>query len=284
MPDESIDFGDKYRQAMKCHSMGVAMYEPTFASKMKPGSCGYLNKLGNWQPMFDLSDEDTLKAAGITAPERAIAMPVMDISTPKPLHGNATRSKEHKVELEPPLAAATGVPVTCSVWWDFTSKYGFGTVLACPSGLRKEGYFESADWAGWAKENAAAIIKYRPKIKEHNLWIITTTYTTKEAWINVWGDSESTVSIGFSAGVEGIAKVAPSVAFSKSASGSNWRTIPAPGTAKEDVVVFFHGVQMQFSRIPFGMASLHEVRGESHVVQDPESEEKLYLKIETAGF
>ena len=281
----TLDFAGEYREAMKCHSMGTSMYEPSFVSVMQPGSCGYLDKLGCWQPMFSLSDANALQTAGIVMPEKAIPMPAIHIGTPKPLHANTTKSTEHHFELEPPLAAATGVPATCSMWWDFTSRYGLGAVLACPSGLRKEGYFEGPDWARWARDNASAIIKHRPKVKDHNIWIITTIYATKEAWINVWGDKENVVSIGFSAGVEGIAKVAPSVEFSKSSSGSNWRTIPARGTSKEDVVVFFHGVEMEFTRIKFGTAGLREVRGKAQVVQDPEDKEAWYeVGVKTVGF
>lgn len=96
------------------------------------------------------------------------------------------------------------------------------------------------------------------------MWLVTTVYATKEAWINVWGDKDNVVSIGFSAGVEGVAKLALSVVFAESSSGSNWRTLPAvvcpmlqlecsswlililQGAIPEDVVVFFHGVQMRY--------------------------------------
>lgn len=277
----TLNFAEQYRETMKCHSMGNAMYEPGFVSVVQPGSCGYLDKLGNWQPVFNLSDTASLQAAGISVPNKAIREPAKDIGAPEPFRGNMTKSREHQVDLEPPLAAATGVPVTCSVWWDFTSKYGFGAVLACPSGLRKEGYFEGPDWVRWAKDNADALIKHRPQVKDHSLWVITTTYATTEAWINVWGGTSNVASIGFSAGVQGIVNAAPSVAFSKSGSGSSWRTIPAHGTSKEDVVVFFHGVEIKYSRI----RGFHEVRGKADVVQDPEDEDTWYeVGFETVGF
>jgi hypothetical protein len=135
------------------------------------------------------------------------------------------RADHHEFSVDPPLEAA-GIPASCSFWWEFEAKTDFGAVLICPHPLQKDGFYESPEWEKWAKRNARAIIKAKPQVKTHPLWIITTTYTTKQALINVWEDKDNKVSIGFSVGVDGIVDLSPSVSFARSSSGSNWRRIP----------------------------------------------------------
>lgn len=105
----------------------------------------------------------------------------------------------------------------------------FGAVLACPFKLQKEGFYEDRSWVSWAKGNARTIIRARPEVKQQGLWLVTTVDSTREALINVWGDKSNVVSIGFSAGMTGVAQVAPFVECTKSTSGSNWRRVPSNG-------------------------------------------------------
>lgn len=223
-----MGFAKSYRAAMECHDMGSALYEPPFASEIRPGTCGYLDKLGTWQPLFDLTDGMALQLAGMTEPEntgKRMPEKMVETGPDKPLLAQRMRSVQHDFSVDPPLEAA-GIPASCSMWWEFEAMADFGAVLICPHPLRKEGFYESTDWEDWARQNARAIIKHKKQVKEHPLWIVTTTYTTKQALINVWEDKDNKVSIGFSVGIDGIADLSPSVAFARSSSGSNWRRLP----------------------------------------------------------
>lgn len=49
-----------YRQMMRNHPFGYALYKPVRQSSMKPGTCGYFNDSGFWTKLFDLNDSFSL--------------------------------------------------------------------------------------------------------------------------------------------------------------------------------------------------------------------------------
>ena len=53
-----------YADEMANHSLGRSLYHPVWSSFIKPGSCGYFNDLGNWNPIADLSDAKKLEQDG----------------------------------------------------------------------------------------------------------------------------------------------------------------------------------------------------------------------------
>jgi hypothetical protein len=246
-----MGLSEQYQATMETHDMGTAMYQPTFASEMRPGTCGFLDDKGNWVPLFDLTDSLTLQLSGMTAPEgTAKSMPAKEIETgpDKPLVGMRMSSTRHEFSVEPPLAA-TGIPASCSFWWEFEAKTDIGAVLICPFPLSKQGYYESGDWEDWAKENARAIVKKYKSVKSHPMWIVTTTYTTKQALIDAWEGKDNTSSIGFSVGVEDIVDLSPSVAFERSSKGSNWRKFP-PTVCCESCLLHYSRAANQLERAP----------------------------------
>lgn len=63
----------------------------------------------------------------------------------------------------------------------------------------------------WFKENQRLFPEIRSAVREHGVWLVTTTYTTKEIALNVWQDKDKVVKLGFSAGIDGIVNLEPSI-------------------------------------------------------------------------
>jgi hypothetical protein len=53
-----------YAEQMKNNPYGIALYHPESNIVIRPGMCGYLNNLGRWNPVVDLTDEEELRAGG----------------------------------------------------------------------------------------------------------------------------------------------------------------------------------------------------------------------------
>lgn len=64
------------------------------------------------------------------------------------------------------------------------------------------------------KENARTILE-----KYH---IVTTTYSSKETFINVWTEKENKAAVGFKAGVTGVGEIGPSTEFYLADAASSW--------------------------------------------------------------
>ncbi|TVY67330.1 Ankyrin repeat domain-containing protein 17 [Fusarium oxysporum f. sp. cubense] len=63
----------------------------------------------------------------------------------------------------------------------------------------------------WFKENQRLFPEIRSAVREYGVWLVTTTYTTKEIALNVWQDKDKVVKLGFSAGIDGIVNLEPSI-------------------------------------------------------------------------
>lgn len=62
-----------YRESMRNHPYGYALYEPESSNILKPGVCGYLTDNGQWTPLVgnnlrvDLGDAESLRLNGLTS-------------------------------------------------------------------------------------------------------------------------------------------------------------------------------------------------------------------------
>ena len=53
---------------MKHHPYGYALFHPVSNKVLKPGSVGFLDELGFWNPIANLEDPDSLSRQGPTPP------------------------------------------------------------------------------------------------------------------------------------------------------------------------------------------------------------------------
>ena len=54
-----------YSRLLSNHGYGYAPYEPISTEVIKPGSCGYINNEGAWNPIITLNDTVSLEKHGI---------------------------------------------------------------------------------------------------------------------------------------------------------------------------------------------------------------------------
>jgi|SRR5271155_4429483 len=65
-----------YNKHMRQHHHGYALYKPVSSDLMRPGSCGYFDDSGSWNPILDLSDPQSLQKHGLTPPKELTPAPV----------------------------------------------------------------------------------------------------------------------------------------------------------------------------------------------------------------
>jgi hypothetical protein len=54
-----------YNKQMQQHHYGYALYKPVSSGLMQPGSCGYFDGSGSWNPILDLGDTQSLQKHGV---------------------------------------------------------------------------------------------------------------------------------------------------------------------------------------------------------------------------
>jgi hypothetical protein len=59
-------------------------------------------------------------------------------------------------------------------------------------------------------------------VKEHGFYVVTSTYSANDVWVNAWESKENHVTIGFKANVVGAGEIAPSGEFYRAESASGW--------------------------------------------------------------
>jgi hypothetical protein len=66
------DLAKVYAENMAHHPYGYALYKPVLSSTLKPGSCGYFDTQGNWQPLVDLTSPNSLQKYGLSSPKEEL--------------------------------------------------------------------------------------------------------------------------------------------------------------------------------------------------------------------
>lgn len=154
----------RYAEAMQDHSYGHGLYTPEPMEILKPGSCGYLDDRGRWQPViYDITDQASLKAKGFKAPSGLARIPSRTHTWGPKKSTSVSCTKPAITAGVSALPAA--IPVGASIVLDFQTSSNFGAVLHCPQTVVEEGYFHRNPFLDWAKSNAAAILSSQPEVK-----------------------------------------------------------------------------------------------------------------------
>lgn len=198
----SSDNRDRYRNAMKDHGFGYALYEPEQFDRIKPGTLGYFDANRMWHNLLDLTDAPSLRAANLTPfvePHRRVP----DKRRWGPLTSNHV--SERNVQLGAGVDGTSfGLPASVSIVTEYSTKGGFGAVLMCDDDVVVEGYDVRGPIERWIRENRLAFAKI-PDLKEHGVVCSTWTYSSENVHLNVWEDSEIKVVVGVAADVQGLA-------------------------------------------------------------------------------
>ena len=67
------NLSSNYANQMKHHPYGYALFHPVSNRILKPGSVGYLDELGFWNPIANLEDPESLSRHGLTSPSAPLS-------------------------------------------------------------------------------------------------------------------------------------------------------------------------------------------------------------------
>lgn len=90
------------------------------------------------------------------------------------------------------------------------------------SPITKRGFFHERLFADWVYQNTIQLTKTHSELLEHDLWIVTTTFSTKHCAHIVWSDHSKRVRIGFGAKVAGVGGMGPAGTFFEEENDDAW--------------------------------------------------------------
>lgn len=226
---------DRYRNAMREHGFGYALYEPQRSQDLRPGMLGYFDNDRQWHPLLDLTDAAAV-AAHDCKPFKAPTLRRPDSRRWDPI--KSTGMFENDVTLDAGFDATSfGLPVTTKIMTEYTSKSDFGAVLVCNGDVVVEGYDVRKPFERWMVENKDALAKI-PELREHGIVCATWTYSSRDISLNVTHNANTVVRVGCTAGAGGIANASAGGSWLRGRSGGLWSE-----WADGQRAVFFTGVK-----------------------------------------
>jgi hypothetical protein len=217
-----------YANFMKNHPFGTALYTPQPYGLFHPGSVGYFDSNGSWNPIVDLSSPEDLAELGYTpVAERLKRAPSEKSIQWGPKISSKTKAQKLGLKAAVSAAVATAIPADIGAWYRFTAQEGGGAVLLTKAPLRHEKYYYESPFKGWLRDNATLLLEKRKEILEYGLWIVTSTWSTEECAINVWSEAEHGVGVGFKSSAVGFGEVAPSGDWYEDGQDGGWLKVKA---------------------------------------------------------
>lgn len=265
-----------YRDSMRRHRFGYALYEPVPFSRLRPGILGYLDDYQRWHPILDLADAKAVQAAGYP-PVGYLQPSDPDVRRFGPL--TSTGTARNGIELEADLgAAALGLPINVSGVFNYSTSGSFGAVLMCDSDVVSEGFDFRDPFLVWLKQNAKALFAKYPDVKKHGICAVTWTYSSTDIHINTWEGADNSLTVGFKLGAAGVMNVGPETTWSRGHSTSGWSA-----WTDQKRVVFFTGVKIGTGI--FGLKEQHEKgwRGEESFMVEGDDEDDYRVDVELFG-
>jgi hypothetical protein len=230
---------DRYRDSMAIHGFGYALYEPELFERLRPGTLGYFDDDRRWHPVLHLTDAAAVSALGCT-PFTPPHLRAPDTRRWDPL--SSTGVKERRLTLEAGVdGTGFGLPANVSFATEYSTTTDFGAVLVCEGDVVMEGYDVRGPFEQWVRDNKMALAKV-PELRAHGVVCSTLTYSSERVSLTVWQDAKNTVTVGCTAGAQGVANAAAGGTWLRGRSGSSWTE-----WADEKRVVFFTGVKCKYS-------------------------------------
>ncbi|KAK3377718.1 hypothetical protein B0H63DRAFT_524993 [Podospora didyma] len=227
-----------YRDSMRRHRFGYALYEPVPFERLRPGMLGHLDEYQRWHPILDLTDATAVEAAGYTA-VGYLQSNGPDTRRWGPLAASDVSASS--VELEAGAGAAVlGLPVDLGGALSFSTAGGAGAVLMCDDDVVSEGFDFRDPFLVWLKQNARLLFAKYPDLKKHGVCVATWTYSSEDIHISVWESGEHSVAVGFNVGVPGTGEAGPRTSWFRGHASSGWSAWTG-----QKRVVFFTGVKVR---------------------------------------
>ena len=228
-----------YRDSMRTHGLGYAMYEPAPFKDLQPGRIGYLDEYQRWHTILDLTDTERLQHEGYL-PTSSLQKSDHDIRSWGPRESSNVSRTDIKFETEAGSLVAA-LPVDCDFKFQYSTSTDFGAVLMCDDKVVAEGFDHRQPFLDWIKTNAKAILQRCPDVKEYGVTAVTWTYSASDIHINAWQDPQTRVVLGLKAGVDGIGGVGPETSWIRKQHSTGWESYN-----DQKRVVFFTGVKVRF--------------------------------------
>ncbi|KAH7235535.1 hypothetical protein BKA59DRAFT_532974 [Fusarium tricinctum] len=269
-----------YYKSMQHHSYGYALYEPAPFTRLRPGSLGYLDEHHRWRPILDLLDSEALERAGYSSlGDLRPAEPNVCRFGPK----TSNNTTETSIDLEAGVgAAAMGLPVDVNGALKFSTSSEFGAVLVCENDVVEEGFDLRQPFNTWLENNAKALFKEYPELKEHGLYAVMWTYSTTGIHLSVWNDKSNHATVGVKVGVAGAGNIGPKTEYVRGQSSSGWTE-----WTDQKRVIFFTGVFMRTNL--FGWAKIKKKKSgpdketKRFNIEGDEGEESFRVFLEPVG-
>jgi hypothetical protein len=216
-----------YANYMKNHPFGTALYTPQPYSLFHPGSVGYFDSNGSWNPIVDLSSPSDPAASYTPVAERLERAPSETSIQWGPKI--SAKTKAHKVGLKAGVSTAVSavMPFDIGAWYRFSSEGEGGAILLTKSPVRHEKYYYESPFKVWIRDNATLLLKKRTEIVDYGLWIVTSTWSVEECAINVWSETGHGVSVGFKTSAVGLGELAPSGEWHEDGRDGGWLKVKA---------------------------------------------------------
>ena len=212
-----------YTKSIKRYPYRHAFYEPELFDALYPSIYGYLNELGQQQPITeDLNNLEALKLEGFSVSSTLDkALPRKHKQGPK-ISNAITYTKtslKARVSLVP-----TSIPVDVSVLFNYQSLIDFGAILVYPETVIQEGFYYQELFRKQVFDNTTTILKAKPDAKTNSFWVVTTTNFTIDVQTNTRTSKDTQVSITFKVDIVSTSEIVPSGEFYRVdlASGQNY--------------------------------------------------------------
>jgi len=142
--------------------------------------------------------------------------------------------------------AASGIPVEAAVVYRYSSENESGAILMTESPVWRESLYYDQPFREWVARNSTTLLKARPEIREHGLWVVRWIYSTARCSLNAWTAKEKQITIGFKAKAVGAGELGPDADWYESSADSGW--IHSQAEEGDRKVVFLGGLHFLFKR------------------------------------
>ncbi|KAI0111164.1 hypothetical protein GGR51DRAFT_557571 [Nemania sp. FL0031] len=265
-----------YRDSMRRHRFGYALYEPVPFERLHSGMLGFLDEYQRWHPIFDLSDDTMVQAEGFPPLDHSQSAH-QDTRCWGPLTTSNVSMTE--VELEAGVdATALGLPFGVSGIVSYSTASGFGAILVCDKDIVSEGFDLRDPFLGWLKQNAKLLFSKYPDAKKHGICVATWTYSTTDIHISTWEGANNSVTVGCTIDAMGIGHAGPKTTWHRGHASSGWLNF-----TDQKRVTFFTGVKIKMG--VFGTKEKPEPswRGRPPIVKGKEQTDSDITEVELFG-
>jgi hypothetical protein len=212
-----------YSKLMQNHPYGTALYKPQSSRNFHPGSIGYFDAVGNWNPVADLtSGNEGLSTVFSPFPSDQLVLAPEQTQTWGPKVGQQTTCRMIDLKQSVSLAMVAGIPADVGSCFRFENSDVSGSVLLVQGPVVHRRYYHESPFKRWVADNEKAILAARPEVIEYGLWVVTSTWSASEVAVNCWREQRRGVDVGFNVRVVEIGELAPKGAWFNAGEADGW--------------------------------------------------------------